>query len=189
MRLAALLLAPLLTAATAADPLGVPPGRYVIDPAEAELVGRLSTLGGLSKVTMRFGEVAGGFVYDPASWARTPVTIRVDPASLATGSARLDRELKGPRHFHVARHPTVTLVSREIRADGRRGALLGDLTFVGVTRPVRFDFVAVDQGGDPRRLAFTGRGSIRRSDFGLTAYRGLAADVIDLTFDIDFVRR
>jgi len=58
----------------------------------------------------------------------------VDPASVKTDSAGVDRHLKTDDFFDVAKYPEITIVSKTI-GDGN---VVADLTFRGVTKEISF---------------------------------------------------
>ena len=77
-------------------------------------------------------------------------------------------------------------------AEGK-GQLTGDLTFHGVTKPVTLDvaFNGVGPGllGAGTRMGFSGQGKIKRSEVGVTQARPFAGDVVDLEFEVEFVKK
>ncbi|MFC3078929.1 YceI family protein [Phenylobacterium terrae] len=176
------------------DPAQVPAGEYVLDARHASLTAKVSHLGGFSNYAMRFDKLSGGFTWDPANPAAAKATIRIDPASIHTGLPNFDKELAGPRWFNAAAHPAITFVSTKVDAgaDGR-GKIIGDLTFLGVTKPVTLDvtFNGVGPGmmGTGTRLGFSGTGMIKRSDFGLTTSASAAGDEVMLDFEVEFTKK
>lgn len=176
------------------DPAQVPAGDYVLDARHASLTAKVAHLGGFSNYAMRFDKLEGGFTWDPANPAAAKATIRIDPASIHTGLPNFDKELAGPRWFNAAAHPAITFVSTglDAGADGR-GKITGDLTFLGVTKPVTLDatFNGVGPGmmGTGVRLGFSGTGKIKRSDFGLTTSANAAGDEVMLDFEVEFTKK
>lgn len=178
-------------APTTTDPARVPAGDYVIDKAHASLVARVAHLGGFSRYTMRFNGLDGRFTYDPANWQATKVTISVNPASVDTEDADFNKTIAG--YFDSRKFPAIVFQSTGLTADGAKGALTGDLTFHGVTKPVTLDvtFNGVGPGmtGLGTRVGFSGTGRIKRSDFGVTAVRQFAGDDVDLEFEVEFFKQ
>ena len=176
------------------DPAQVPAGEYVLDARHASLTAKVAHLGGFSNYAMRFDKLEGGFAWDPANPAAARASIRVDPASIHTGLPSFDRDLAGPRWFDAAGHPAITFVSTRMEPgpDGR-GTVTGDLTFLGVTRPVTLDVVFNGVGpgmmGTGTRLGFSGTGEIKRSDFGLTTSSNSAGDAVKLDFEVEFTKK
>jgi polyisoprenoid-binding protein YceI len=164
--------APAFATPTSNDPSKAPAGNYELDPRHAGLVVKIAHLGGFSRFTMRFNALTGGFTYDPANWQATKVTVSIDPKSI-------DTEI-----------PTVT--TSATGSEGK-GTVTGDLTFHGVTKPVTLDVTFNGSGpgmlGAGTRMGFSGTGRIKRSDFGVNNEKQFAGDDIDLSFEIEFVKK
>ncbi|MBW8882877.1 MAG: YceI family protein, partial [Asticcacaulis sp.] len=132
--------------------------------------------------------LAGRFDYDPANWRATRVLISVDPRSLR--AQQRDWTLAS---FEPDKYPVIRYASTQVLPiSAGRGRLAGDLTLHGVTRPVTLDFVFSDLGTandlGAARMAFSGSGRIRRSDFGLAKSSHFAGDEVDLLFEVEFLQ-
>lgn len=177
---------------TSRDPTQAPAGEYALDPRHASLVVRVPHMGGFSRYTMRFNKLSGSFSYDPPGWQATKVVISVDPRSIDTADNAFSRTIAG--WFEPQKYPVILFSSTGLvaGADGK-GQLTGDLTFHGVTKPVTLDvaFNGVGPGllGAGTRMGFSGTGKIRRSEFGVNQARPFAGDVVDLEFEVEFVKK
>jgi polyisoprenoid-binding protein YceI len=174
------------------DPARVPAGAYVLDTRQSSLMIRIPLMGGFSRYRMRFNKLTGSFDYDPASWQSTQVEIIVDPRAVEAENTMFNRAIVG--YFEPDKYPVIRFRSTALVADpGGRGKLSGDLTFHGVTRPITLDVQFNGFGPDPQgagaRMAFSGTGTIRRSEFGVIAGRLFADDRIDLIFEVEFARK
>ncbi|MDP1961298.1 MAG: YceI family protein, partial [Reyranella sp.] len=75
------------------------------------------------------------------------------------------------------------------------GTMTGDLTLRGVTRPVTLDVVfdGYRSGLGGKRSGFSGRGVIKRSDFGSTFLLNpplaMVGDEVELILELEFVKR
>jgi len=178
---------------TSQNPAAVPAGDYALDPRHASLLVKVPHMGGFSKFIIRFDTLAGSFAYDPANWGATRATIVVDATSLRTNVSGFDKTLTGPSYLNAGKHPTITFVSSRVEGEPARGMVIGDLTFLGVTRPVSLDVVFNGVGpgllGAGTRLGFSGTTHIKRSDFGLTTMSQMAGDDLDLMFEVEFVKK
>jgi len=185
------LAAPAFAEPTSNDPVKAPAGKYELDARHAGLVVKIAHLGGFSRFTMRFNALTGGFTYDPANWQATKVTISVDPNSIDTEIPSFNKEVAG--FFEPAKYPAITFVSTSAAGEGGKGTVTGDLTFHGVTKPVTLDVTFNGSGpgmlGAGTRMGFSGAGHIKRSDFGVTNVKQFAGDDIDLSFEIEFVKK
>lgn len=177
---------------TSRDPAQAPAGEYALDPRHASLVVRVPHMGGFSRYTMRFNKLSGSFTYDPPSWQATKVVISVDPRSIDTADSAFSRTIAS--WFEPQKYPVILFNSTGLVADADgKGQLTGDLTFHGVTKPVTLDveFNGVGPGllGAGTRMGFSGTGKIRRSEFGVNQARPFAGDVVDLEFEVEFVKK
>jgi len=175
-----------LPARSAPDPATAVAGVYRLDPTRSTLTARASLFGGLYRYPLTFRGLSGRLDHDPADLTGSPVSMTVDPRTVEApdkAGARAALALFEPDRF-----PTIDFRSRSYRPgpDGR-GVLSGDLTLHGVTRPLALDVAlrSVEAG----RLGFSGRGKVRRSEHGMTSGRLVTGDVIDLSFDVEFVRK
>lgn len=177
---------------TVHDPTRVPAGQYALDPRHASLVVKVPHMGGFSRYTMRFNRLDGSFSFDPAAWQATKVSITVDPKSIDSEDNLFNKTIAG--WFEPDRYPTIQFSSTAVTADGEgHGQLTGDLTFHGVTKPVTLDVQFNGYGsGFPisgPRMGFSGMGKIKRSEFGVNGGRPFAGDVVDLLFEVEFVKK
>ena len=91
--------------------------------------------------------------------------------------------MRSARLLDVARHPVVTFTSE--RVDGQE--LTGTLTVRDVTRPVS---LSIEQSAvSPRSFTVRATTRIDRTEFGVTAYRGLAGRYLDLSVEVQCVRK
>ncbi|MGZ6039372.1 MAG: YceI family protein [Phenylobacterium sp.] len=176
------------------DPTKVPAGTYVLDKRHASLIVKIAHMGGFSHYTMRFNGLDGDFTYDPANWQSTKVTINIDPRSIDTGNAPFDKQITG--YFEPEKYLAFNFVSTGVQGgpDGK-GAVSGDLTFHGVTRPVTLDvtFNGAGRGISPlgTRLGFSGTAHIKRTDFNVDnlILRQFASEDVDVVFEVEFEKK
>ena len=120
------------------------------------------------------------------------VDITIDAASIRTFDGRLDAIVKGERFFNVEKFPAVTFKSSTVKFDGDRVASVdGDLTMLGVTRPVSLAVTNFACGEHPfSKKAMCGcdaSAKIRRSEWGMVAgvANGAPADEITLRIPVE----
>ena len=166
-------------------------GTWTVDPAHSELSFSVRHLM-VAKVRGKFADFTGAVeVGAPAT--DSTVTATVQLASVDTGSADRDTHLKSPDFFDTEKNPEMTFVSTSVTD----GALVGDLTIKGVTKPVTFDVefngVAADPWGNTK-AGFEAETEINRTDWGLTwnaAIEGggvLVAEKVKITLDIELLK-
>jgi polyisoprenoid-binding protein YceI len=157
------------------------PGRYEIDTSCSAVTFTTRHLFGVAPVRGSFAIRAGTIdVAEPL--AGSSVHVQIDPASFRTGNRQRDDKVRSERLLDTDRYPAITF-----RSEGVAGpALTGTLTVRNVTMPVTLSIepAAVMPG------SFNARASTRidRTEFGVTAYRGLAGRYLDMTIEVRCVR-
>ena len=126
----AALSAGLSTGALAAD-------TYQLDPTHTYPSFEADHEGGASIWRGKFNKSSGSVVLDRAAATGT-LDVKIDPASISTGSGALDAELRSDEFFDVARFPDAEYKGGQIRFEGDRPVeVIGALTFHGVTKPLK----------------------------------------------------
>jgi polyisoprenoid-binding protein YceI len=153
--------------------LDVPkPGRYRISPADSAVTIRTRHLFGLGPVratiALRDGLIV---VTDPPG--ASSASARFAVPAFESGSGPRDAAVLSPRLLDAEAYPTMSFTSTELTEDQGQWVLRGELEVRGVTRLVEARITALRADGATLRA--TARASIDRYDFGITAYRGLAA--------------
>ena len=167
------------------------PGHYDIDPDRSRVTFATRHLFGLGRVKGSLA-IRGGTadVADPV--AASAIYAEIETASFRTRSRQRDRSVLSPRFLDPAGHPVMTFRSDRIEAEGQGVAppgqhvLTGTLTVRGMTRPVTLTLARCEVS----RGSFTARATARidRTEFGITAARGLAARYLDLTVEVQCTR-
>jgi polyisoprenoid-binding protein YceI len=170
----------------------ISPGRYELDEAHAYLSFSYSHMG-LSNPQLHFQEFDAELELDGNNMAGSAVSIRIDAASIDSGVAELDEELRGSDFFDVANHPTIEFSSSAYEElSENTGTLSGNLTVMGTTRPVTLDVTinsaAMNRMVRKEMIGFSAEGRIRRSEFGLSAYDQFVSDELHLNVQVEFVR-
>jgi polyisoprenoid-binding protein YceI len=184
-------------AATAATALDIPSGTYKLDASHASITWRVMHMG-LSNYTARFSKFDSSVTLDAAALAKSAVTVTIDPTSVRTdyaGDEDFDAKIgKDARLLNGVKFPSIEFVSRKVEATGpKKLKITGDLTMLGVTRPVTLDATVVGTlASHPfvKRPAFgiSARGTLKRSDFGLAypAPPGVG-DTVELQIEAEYI--
>lgn len=170
-------------------------GTYVLDSSHALVHWKVWHMG-TSHYTGRFDKVTGTMSFDPADTAKSGVNISIDTASANTTSAKLTAELVDAQFFDAAKYPAITFKSTKVElgakgADGKQvGKVSGDLTFHGVTKPVVLDVVFNGSQAHPmnkkQMMGFSGKTTIKRSDYGVTYGVPLVGDEVGVEIEVEF---
>ena len=105
---------------------------------------------------------------------------------MLTTVPKLTGELKGEKWFDAAKYPVAEFKSTKITLAGAAGAVIsGTLTLHGVTKPITLKAHLVGAGVNPIDKAYTvgfaASGTIKRSQFGVSAYIPYVGDDVHLT--------
>ena len=172
------------------------PGTWRIDPGHAavEFVGRHFML---TRIRGRFTDVSGA-VHIADDPAQSYVEVSARTASVESGSKVRDDHLRSSDWFDVERHPELTFRSHPgFVLDGDQATITGDLTLVGITRPVTLRVEYVGFAEDPwghEKAVFRAWAEVNRKDWGLTwnavgpAGRLVVADQVRLEIEVETVR-
>ncbi len=130
-----------LAAATMALAIAITAGRataedmYTIDPVHSQPIFEARHMG-FSLQRGSFAKSTGKITLDRAAKKGT-VDVVIDTTSIKTYDPKLDEQMKSENFFNVAKYPTLTFSGNNIVFDGDRVVQVdGDLTMLGVTRPV-----------------------------------------------------
>ena len=179
-----------MTTTTTDDTVQVPRvGRYAIDSRGSTVTFRSRHLFGLAPVrgtmTINHGLVD---LADPIT--DSSVQVEIDTTSFHTGSRHRDADVRSARFLNAARYPSMTFTSERLDHSEGRWTLTGTLTVRDVAHPVS---LAIEQStvqpGTPNSFVVSATTRIDRTDFGLTASRGMAGRHLDVSLQILGVRR
>jgi polyisoprenoid-binding protein YceI len=178
------------TASTTDDALQAPPvGRYAIDRRASTITFKSRHLFGLAPVHGTMA-IRDGLVDMADPLTGSSVQVELDTASFDTGSGQRDRDVRSPRFLDAERYPSITFTSQRLDRSNGRWTLTGTLTVRDVTRPVSLTIErSTVRPGRPRSLVVWATTRIDRTEFGLTAARGLAGRHLDLSLRIQGVHR
>jgi polyisoprenoid-binding protein YceI len=163
-------------------------GSYVLNAAHSKMHFSISHFV-VSTTEGQFTNFDGKLVFSRSAPEHGTVTIHVSPGSVDTGIAARDEHLRSADFFDVSKFPLATFESTGLSMTGSKaGKLTGMLTLHGVTKPVTLNATlqSPDLTGD--QLAFSAKGVLKRSDFGMTSYAGVIGDEVTLDFDVEFDR-
>lgn len=157
------------------------PVTYNIEPNHTSVTFFWGHGGGLSRMNGKFMNAVGTVVLDEAAPATSKVEVSFAIDGINTGVAALDAHLKTPDFFDAAQFPTATFKSTKVDVTGAKTAkVTGDLTLHGVTKPVTLDVTLNKITDDKKKAGFNAKGTIKRSEFGISRFVPAVSDEIDL---------
>ena len=175
----------------------MPAGIYKMDVHHASLTWKVKHVG-LSNYTARFKTFDAAITFDPADIEKSSVKATIDPTSLETDYAptaevNFNKELgTSDKWLNAGKFPTITFTSTRVERTGENtGKIYGDLSLLGVTKPVVLDAVfngayLVQPFNNLPTLGFSATTSIKRSDWGLTTYVPAIGDEVQIIIEAEF---
>ena len=169
-----------------------------VDPAHATAEFKVKHMM-IANVKGQFSKVTGVLVRDKSDPTKDRVEATIEAASIETREPQRDTHLKSADFLHVAKFPTLTFKSSDIKVVGDGELMVtGDLTIRGVARQVTFAVegpspAAKDPWGNTR-IAVSATAKINRKDFGLTWNAVLetggilVGDEVTITLDVEFIK-
>lgn len=171
------------------------PQTYVIDPVHSFPAFSIGHLG-MSTIRGRFDKMAGKVVFDPAAKTGS-VEVKIATASVSTGDDRRadgkpsrDEHLRSADFFNAAEFPEIVYRSTKLNFKGDTlESIDGNLTMLGVTRPVRLQVPLFKCGPHPftkkPMCGADAEATIKRTDFGMKFGVPAIADEVRLNINLE----
>jgi polyisoprenoid-binding protein YceI len=126
----------------------------------------------IAKVKGSFNNFEALIEADPEDLTTANILFTIDLSSIDTRNADRDNHLRTGDFFDIEQYPKMTFQSNSItKKDDGEYNVSGNLTLHGVTRSetfvVSFEGASKDPWGNDK-VGFSGNGSLKRSDYGLT---------------------
>ncbi|MDZ7627418.1 MAG: YceI family protein [Parvularculaceae bacterium] len=167
------------------------PGVYNADTSHAYITFSYDHQG-YSRPWLRWRSWTGDLNWNPGAPEQSSIAVVIDAASIDSGVDKFDDHLKSADFFEVEKYPQITFNSTSVTIDGLATAkIAGDLTVKGATKPVTLD-VKINRAADDDfakgyKLGFSGKTSIKRSDFGVDKYTPFVGDDVEILIEAEFV--
>ena len=185
----------LVLALLAPLPVFATPVTYNIDPLHSFPNFTVNHLG-MTTIHGRFDRMTGKVVFDPV--ARTgSLEVKVQTATVNTGDSRRadgarsrDEHLKAADFFNSAEYPEMTFKSTKLNFAGEKlESVEGNLTLLGVTKPVKLNVTSFNCGPHPfTKKPMCGayvEGTIKRTDFGMKFGVPAISDDVKLAIGVE----
>ncbi len=182
------LLGTALFAALSASALAAPQ-RVEIDTSHTRVLYFINHLG-FSEMYGDFGGYQIDLNLDTADLTQSSVKVTIDTASVDMRHAGLNDHLKGADFFNVAQFPNMQFESTGVTQTGEgKLAVAGNLTLLGVTKPVTLEVTVNKIGEHPMRktpwVGFGATATIKRSDFGLSYAVPAVGDEVNIQISLE----
>ncbi|WP_084419992.1 YceI family protein [Henriciella litoralis] len=186
---------------------GVSADTYELDKTHAFLTWTV-THNGISHYTANFTDFDATLEFDPDDLSASSIEVTINPTGIETNypgdykAGHPDSEYAswnealsmGDNFMKAGEYPEITFVSTSAETTGDfTGTVTGDLTFLGVTKPVTMDVTYNGMANlpwyGPRDLVgFNASTTISRSEFGQTSLEGMISDDVKIEFSGEFLQ-
>lgn len=183
-----------LVLATAAAPVHADgPEAYALDPVHTRVLFAVSHAG-FSQALGTVSGSTGALLFDPDDWRSARLEVNVPLARLDLGDADWNEAVRAGNLLDTGNHPQARFVSTSVEPrDERHATVCGDLTLRDVTRPLCLEVTFNQLRRHPmppfrRTAGFSATATVRRSDYGIDAWRSMIGDEVELRIEAEAVR-
>jgi polyisoprenoid-binding protein YceI len=167
---------------------------WKIDPAHSEVDFTVRHMS-VSNVHGRIGNLNGTILLNEADTTKSSVQVTIDIATVDTGVAMRDADLKSANFFDTTQFSTATFTSTSVTKNGNSLTVTGNLSMHGVTKPVVLEVEGPSSpmpGMDHKpHSGFSASTTLKRTDFGIGSKfpPSIVGDEIKLTVDLEVVKQ
>jgi polyisoprenoid-binding protein YceI len=167
--------------------LAAAPANWRIDPERTHIAFAIDSVG-YPRTHGQFRQFSGRISVDLDHPDRSSVTFHVQSQSVDVGSQQFDDYLRSTAFLDAAQFPSIDFVSKSVaKIDDRTVRVTGDLTLLGVTRPLSVEVAVQRQTGAGARLTFLAKTSIDRLAFGMNSGFPLVSREVELAISSEAV--
>lgn len=165
---------------------------YLIDPVHTRIAFLVSHAG-FARAIGTFSGSHGELDFDPDDWPSAKLDVVIPIASLDLGDSKWRDKILDATFFDAKKFPEAHFVATGIENSGHDTAkITGDLTLLGVTRPVTLDAKLNGLRRHPLTLkktaGFSATATLSRKDFGMDAWESVVADEVQLIIEVEASR-
>lgn len=181
---------PATPAAPAVDLTKISGGNYVVENHHTQVSWAISHFG-FNDYFGLFGQMTGTLSLDKAKPANSKVMINIPINEVATSRADLNKHLMSADFFDVAKYPTATFVSTSVvPMPGNKAKIMGNLTLLGVTKPVVLNAQLSGAGANlmskKETIGFHATTTIDRTQWGLSKFAPAIGAKVELRISAAF---
>ena len=166
---------------------------YSLDKTHAALLFKINHMG-YSKYIGRFTDFDASLDFDPEHIADSKLHAIIEMSSLDVNNQDFEKTLKAGGWLNVSKFPQAIFTTQRVEPTSQNQAVVhGELTFLGVTAPLKLKVALV--GGAPNPITgkytvgFEASGQLLRSNHGLTRLLPLVGDEVELEIHVEFQKR
>ncbi|MGH1404615.1 MAG: YceI family protein [Alphaproteobacteria bacterium] len=167
--------------------------KYEFDKVHSQILFFVDHLG-FAKSQGEFHDYDGSFTFDRENPENSSVNVTIKSASIDMDDEAWDTHMKSDHFFNVEAFPDMVFKSTSIAVTGEKTAdITGDLTILGVTKPVVLKTVYNKSGENPYskkfESGFSATASLKRSDFGMTYGLPGVGDEVEIRLEVEAIRQ
>lgn len=166
---------------------------FQLDPVHTRVAFRIDHAG-FSKAIGTFSGATGELSFDPEDWSTATLDVSLPLATLEIGDAKWRDKVLDRTFLDAGDQPAARFVSTRVEpGEPGQARVYGQLSLRGVSREVVLDVTLNALKRHPltlrRTAGFSATGTLRRSDFGMDAWRRLVGDEVELMIEAEATRR
>lgn len=168
------------------------PKEFTFDKSHTNIVWGISHAG-FSNFLGEFMDYDGKVMLDEQDPTKSSVEVTFKTGSARSDNDTLDGKLKGADFFNTEKFPEATFKSTKVTKTGEKTAKVdGELTLLGVTKPVTLDVtlnkIGLDKWQNKHKAGFHATTTFKRSDFGMKYLVPDVGDEVTITIDTELFR-
>ena len=126
----------------------------------------------ISEVDGRFSDFSAKVITSKTDYSDAKITLTAKVASINTDVTPRDNHLRSADFFDAEKYPTLTFKSTKlVKLSSKRGYIFGNLTFHGITKPIKLNAIFFGKVINPMNKHITAgfqvTGMVKRSDYDL----------------------
>lgn len=177
-----------LSSAGAAGPV-----RFSLDPVHTQIVFSVEHAG-FSMSTGKLLRPSGVLDFDEKNWATCAVQVEMTAANIEFDDAEWNKAVRGKSYFNSDAFPSIRFQSKTCTQTGpKTGVLSGELTLLGVTKPVDLAITFNKRARHPYTLkdtiGFNATAQLSRSEFGMNATPKTIGDAVTVRIALEAIRQ
>ncbi|MFT4655812.1 MAG: polyisoprenoid-binding protein YceI [Patiriisocius sp.] len=168
-------------------------GEYTLDKDHAALLFKINHMG-FSSYVGRFNEFDVSLDFDPSNIENSRIEAVINMRSIDVNNPAFAETLSGSAWLNTQNFPQAVFRSLSVeKADNELLRVLGELTFLGVTKAITMDVTLNGAGNNPLTrsytIGFAANLRFKRSDFGLKKFIPVVGDQVEIEIHSEFKRQ
>ena len=169
------------------------PARYALDPVHTRVLVAVDHAG-FSTALGTISGSSGTLHFSPGDWVGARVEVEIPLQRLDFGDDEWNRATLARNLLDADAHPVATFRSTRVEPlDGQRAIVHGLLALRGVSREVALEVRLNGARRHPlppfrRTVGFSATATLSRADFGITAWRSMIGDTVELRIEAEATR-